>query len=818
MPATKKPSSAKKRAAAPRKPAGKSAGRKSAANAKSPEELLRSKEIIGIIFIAAALVLLTGCLIAPEPEAADTGVIGVVSLGLLIALRFLAGNGAIALPLFLLAFGVLICLDRHNSGPKRRFAGLIICFFTLLALLHIGQQPAGFLDYMGAAAGGEGGGVIGALISFILYKTVGKVGAIIFLAALAVIGLLLALQTTLGRIFSTTGGAVKKVSDTIAQSGKVQPEQAELPPIIGIGADKTAATPIEVRYVPEKKDAPIIGVSESAAAPAPVAIAEPPHNEFVRVYLPNISDSAEDKTAAAKAALAAEAESAARAARAAAAAKRRQNAAARSDQPQPAEPALTQTAEGEYQLPPPELIAPGVNVKNPRLNKAITDNIGVLEQTLESFGVKATVTQVVAGPAVTRYELQPAPGVKVSRITNLADDIALSLAAQGVRIEAPIPGKSAIGIEVARKETDTVFFREMIDSQEFRNSAGKLSFALGKNIGGSYVIGDLVKMPHLLIAGATGSGKSICINSIICSILYKAKPDEVKLLLIDPKKVEMTYYATLPHLVAPVVNDSKKAANALKWAVNEMENRYTLFAAGGVKDFEGYNNAQPESKLPQIVVVIDELSDLMLVARHDVEDSICRLTQMARAAGIHLVVATQRPSVDVITGLIKANIPSRIAFAVSSFMDSRTILDMGGAEKLLGKGDMLYAPIGVNKPMRIQGTYIAEADVEKLVAYCAAQAAPAFSQTAVAAAAGATNGVGGGRDEELDELFHDAAQLIIVSGQASTSYLQRRLAIGNPRAARLIDALESKGVVGGPNGSKPREVLMTIEEFEEMYG
>ena len=363
---------------------------------------------------------------------------------------------------------------------------------------------------------------------------------------------------------------------------------------------------------------------------------------------------------------------------------------------------LTNITAGDYTLPPNDLIKTGLKVKNPRMNKIITDNISVLEQALENFGVKATVTEVVAGPAVTRYELQPAPGVKVSRITSLADDIALSLAAHSVRIEAPIPGKSAIGIEVARQETDLVYFREMIDSDSFRDSDSKLSVALGKNIGGESVVADLTRMPHLLIAGTTGSGKSICLNTIICSILYKAKPDEVKLMLVDPKKVELTNYIQLPHLIAPVINDSKKAANALKWVVNEMESRYSIFAGKGVKDIDGYSEACPDDPMCKIVVIIDELADLMLVARHDVEDSICRLAQLARAAGIHLVVATQRPSVDVITGLIKANIPSRIAFTVSSPVDSRTILDTGGAEKLQGKGDMLFDPVGNNKPMRIQ--------------------------------------------------------------------------------------------------------------------
>ncbi len=470
----------------------------------------------------------------------------------------------------------------------------------------------------------------------------------------------------------------------------------------------------------------------------------------------------------------------------------------------------------DYQLPPIELLANVVKVRNPNLNKDIADSIALLEKTLHDFGVKAAVTQVVAGPAVTRYELQPAAGVKVAKITSLSDDIALALAATGVRIEAPIPGKSAIGIEIARSQIDIVHFKELAESGNFKQNESKICFALGKNISGEAVVGDLSKMPHLLIAGSTGSGKSSCLNSIMCSILFKAKPDEVKLMLVDPKKVEMTYYEDLPHLAAPVVTDSKKAANMLKGVVTEMDNRYSLFAAERVKNFSGYNEKHPENKLPQIVVVIDELADLMLVAKNDVEQAICRIAQLARAAGIHLVVATQRPSVDVITGLIKANIPSRIAFAVSSYTDSRTILDTSGAEKLLGRGDMLYSPVGANKPIRIQGSFVDENDIANLVEYCKAQAKPQFSQQLTEAAVSVEKPIE--RSETLDELFYEAGEIIIMSGQASTSFLQRRLAIGNPRAARLVDALAEKGVVGGPKGAKPRDILMTMAEFEEIFG
>ncbi len=471
-------------------------------------------------------------------------------------------------------------------------------------------------------------------------------------------------------------------------------------------------------------------------------------------------------------------------------------------------------AERPYVLPSPELLTAGINTKSPRMNAIITENIGKLEQTLKNFGISAKVTQVVAGPAVVRYELQPAPGVKVSKIVNLSDDIALGLAATQVRIEAPVPGKSVVGIEVPKGEITTVYFRDVIESENFQKAKSKISVGFGKDISGDCLVGDLAKMPHLMIAGATGSGKSVCINTLICSILYKATPKEVKFLLVDPKKVELSQYAGLPHLIAPVVTDPKKAAAALKWVVNEMENRYSLFAGNMVKDFERYNELHPEAPLPQIVVLIDELADLMMVAARDVEDAICRLAQMARAAGIHLVIATQRPSVDVITGLIKANIPSRIAFAVSSQIDSRTILDMAGAERLLGKGDMLYYPAGMAKPLRVQGAIIFEDDIQNLVAYCKNQCKPEYLDPVVDVTSHAIEE----KVEDTDPLFMEAVRLVLTAGQASTSFLQRRMRIGNPRAGRLIDIMEQNGIVGPSEGAKARNILMTLEDFEERFG
>ncbi|ABZ84870.1 ftsk/spoiiie family protein [Heliomicrobium modesticaldum Ice1] len=474
----------------------------------------------------------------------------------------------------------------------------------------------------------------------------------------------------------------------------------------------------------------------------------------------------------------------------------------------------------EYTLPPLSLLHRSLRVKSPRLDHDITENVRILEETLNNFGVRVKVTQVNRGPAITRYEVQPAPGVKVSKITNLADDIALSLAAGAVRIEAPIPGKAAVGIEVPNKEVTAVTFREVLETNEFQQAASKLTIALGKDIAGAPVVTELNRMPHLLIAGATGAGKSVCMNALISSILFKAKPNEVKFLMIDPKMVELTQYNGIPHMIAPVVTDAKKAATALKWIVNEMENRYELFAASGVKDITRYNQFKaidnpdgPQPALPYVVVLIDELADLMMVAAVDVEDAICRLAQMARAAGIHLVIATQRPSVDVITGIIKANVPSRIAFAVSSQIDSRTILDQAGAEKLLGRGDMLFSPVGSNKPLRVQGCYVSDKEVETVVEFLKTQGLPEYQEGVIKAQEQAE-----APEEDDDELFVDAVRVLLDSGQASISMLQRRLRVGYARAARLIDIMEQRGIVGGYEGSKPREILISKVQFEAKYG
>ncbi|TCZ80020.1 DNA translocase FtsK [Paenibacillus albiflavus] len=440
-------------------------------------------------------------------------------------------------------------------------------------------------------------------------------------------------------------------------------------------------------------------------------------------------------------------------------------------------------------------------------------NAKKLEATLESFGVRAKVLEVVHGPAVTRYEIQPDVGVKVSRIVSLTDDIALALAAKDIRMEAPIPGKSAIGIEVPNMEVSIVTLREVMETSAFQDASSRLTVTLGRDISGQPIVGNLAKMPHLLVAGATGSGKSVCINGIITSILYKAKPNEVKFMMIDPKMVELNVYNGIPHLLAPVVTDPRRASLALKKIVSEMERRYELFSKSSTRNIEGYNALLTENgteePLPYIVVIVDELADLMMVAAHDVEDAICRLAQMARAAGIHLIIATQRPSVDVITGVIKANIPSRIAFGVSSQVDSRTILDMVGAEKLLGRGDMLYLPVGASKPIRVQGAFLSDHEVEAVVSFVSSQEKAEYQEEMVPEIEDTPDNV----DEHEDELFDQAVQIVLEAKQASVSLLQRRMRIGYTRAARLIDYMESKGIIGPYEGSKPREVLMSMEQF-----
>lgn len=478
-----------------------------------------------------------------------------------------------------------------------------------------------------------------------------------------------------------------------------------------------------------------------------------------------------------------------------------------------------------YEYPPIELLSKPDKKKLKGGAKALTDTATKLQKTLYSFGVSAKVENVSVGPAITRYELKPAEGVRVSKIANLADDIALNLAAETIRIEAPIPGKQAVGIEVPNKEKEAVHLREVLESEEFQNNKSKLTVALGKDVAGNIQLADIAKMPHVLIAGSTGSGKSVCINTIISSIIYNAKPSEVKMVMVDPKVVELSVYNGIPHLLIPVVTDPKKAAGALAWAVQEMDNRYNLFAAKGVRDIKGYNKAiekeEEQGTLPQIVIIVDELADLMMVAAKDVEEAICRLAQKARAAGMHLVIATQRPSVDVITGLIKANVPSRIAFAVSSQVDSRTILDSVGAEKLLGKGDMLFFPTGFPKPVRVQGAFVSDEEVEKIVGFVKQNGTANYSEDILETIENSNKTEKEltqeqAEDDETDPFLMDAIDAVVEQGTASTSFIQRKFKVGYARAGRIIDQMEERGIISGYQGSKPREVLMSKERLDEL--
>ena len=477
---------------------------------------------------------------------------------------------------------------------------------------------------------------------------------------------------------------------------------------------------------------------------------------------------------------------------------------------------IHRTYDRPYHFPSLDILAKGKGSQNN--GEEVAQNAMMLENVLSNFGITAKVVNATQGPTVTRYEIEPAPGVKVSRIVNLTDDIALNLAAQHIRMEAPIPGKSAIGIEVPNKTTEAVHLRDVLDCSDFKDARGGIPVGLGKDIAGKPVITDLAKMPHLLVAGTTGSGKSVCVNTLISSILFSRKPEEVKLLLIDPKMVELSIYNGIPHLMAPVVTDMKKAAAVLRWAVREMEARYKAFAASGKRDIKSYNEAHPKAAMPLIVLIIDELADLMMTAPDDIEESISRLAQMARAAGIHMVLATQRPSVNVITGSIKANVPSRISFAVGSQIDSRTILDMAGAEKLLGKGDMLFAPIGANKPIRVQGAFISDDEVEHLVEFVKAQREPEYDDTVTQEAEKETEKESSEENDIYrDELLERAVNLVMESGQASVSMLQRRFRIGYTRAARLVDTMEDLKIVGPSMGSKAREILMSPEQAKARY-
>ncbi|QGG48244.1 FtsK/SpoIIIE family DNA translocase [Heliorestis convoluta] len=797
-------------------------------------------EIVGLLILAFAVFSIISLFtVSTDPLFVPSAGSGAVGQFIVAMLSVVAGNGKILIPLFLAYAGVKVMLERARANIiNKRTIAFSIAYVMLLTFLHL-QISGGLSDWQ-AALQGQGGGIIGASVVIILKTLFGTLGTYVVLTTLILASILLAFDLSLVRIikkmllrinksFRNSKGSLSKFlftvveeeeklprnrskkksrRKTIEEQEKKEEHEPEKSLIIIDHRDQEKAwreeatgltSSITGRNEPKNTDVEAYS-SEDTSWREPLPLFDHRETEQLALGLPDESDLLQDKIEEKQ--------------------EKRQEETLRTVDVLSVEREDRIEAAPAYQLPPLTLLNRALRLKSSRLNQDITEKVRVLEETLENFGVRVKVTQVSRGPSITRYEIQPAPGIKVSKIMNLADDIALSMASGSVRIEAPIPGKAAVGIEVPNKEISPVTFREVLEGGEYQQSSSKLTIALGKDIAGTPIVSELNRMPHLLIAGATGAGKSVCMNSLICSILFKAKPTEVKFLMVDPKMVELTQYNGIPHLIAPVVTDAKKAASTLKWIVNEMENRYELFASTGVKEISRYNQMKalenPDSTqpaLPYIVVLIDELADLMMVAAVDVEDAICRLAQMARAAGIHLVVATQRPSVDVITGIIKANIPSRIAFAVSSQTDSRTILDQAGAEKLLGRGDMLFSPVGANKPMRVQGCYVSDKEVEDLVEYLKKQGLPEYQEGIIKVQEQQESIV-----EEEDELFLQAVQVLLENGQASISMLQRRLRIGYARAARLIDMMEQQGIVGGYEGSKPREILISKAQFESRYG
>ena len=674
-----------------------------------------------------------------------TGLLGVFVVKQ--ALRSVIGVGIHVLPLFVALYGVIMLLRHEVKELAVRLSGMLVIFLVFIAVAQF-SAPAYYADEAPYSLVAGAGGAIGYAIKFSLEKTVGLEGSYVLLASFTLIGLLLIFNITVQTLISLLLGLFKV-------------QKVEAP-------KKAAASPLPLVMPPAPKEV-------IPAPPVPVMIMTEPEPEPEPRPKPVI------------------------------------------DFPFPSAADLPHNLYAKYKLPPLDLLEePTAREKQQadKLKETTEMRKKLLEEALRNFGIGARVVSIFQGPAVTRYELQPEPGVKISRIANLADDIALNLAAQGVRIEAPVPGKSVVGIEVPNATVVPVRLKEIARTNEFHSNASKLLFAIGKDLAGEPIYGDLGKMPHLLIAGTTGSGKSVCINSLIISLLLRARPDEVKMLMIDPKMVELSVYDGIAHLLAPVVTDPRLASATLKvWVIKEMERRYKLFHESQTRNIQAYNHKAGEGeRLPLIVVIVDELADLMMVAANEVETSICRIAQMARATGIHLVIATQRPSVDVITGLIKANIPSRIAFAVATQIDSRVILDTAGAEKLLGRGDMLYNPIGAMKPTRAQGSFVTDKEAEKIIKFVKEQAEPEYLEEIVGIKAidfgrDAGNGereTGGGKDS----LFADVAALVVESGQASTSYVQRKFRIGYNRAARLMDELEEAGIVSKPEGElKTRRVL-----------
>lgn len=735
---------------------------------------------------------------------------------------------------FLLGFvAVLFAMDKIGGSMNAKVIEsgiLVILVGAAVDIFSKHNDALTFWQHLTAAykSGShlKSGGFLGALVGHPLYLAFGKTGAAITAILLIFVFLMIITGTTLMSLFRTMARPVKSISEQAenAYQARLERESEEAQSGKQLKVIKGFNVDIPVDDIPEKRNIPKTSLDEKQRKVVSAYYGETPESEPEKPAVPEPEEKADD--------IKPEIETALKAAKNEAEAEKRDIPPEKAAEPtKPAEFSVPEKdaepkTEG-YSYPPLSLLNKSKATDTAALSAELDHTAEHLVETLKSFGVETRIVDISRGPTVTRYELQPCAGVKISKITNLADDIALNLATAGVRIEAPIPNKAAVGIEVPNKASAVVGVRGILESPAFINAKSKLTVALGRDIGGNVVVTDIAKMPHGLIAGATGSGKSVCINSIIISLLYKATPDEVKLLMIDPKVVELGIYNGIPHLLVPVVTDPRKAAGALGWSVTEMERRYKMFADRGVRDLAGYNKfvenlGDPEvQKMPHIVIIIDELADLMMTAPNEVEDSINRIAAKARAAGMHLIIATQRPSVDVVTGVIKANIPTRIAFAVSSQIDSRTILDSAGAEKLLGRGDMLFSPVGSTKPNRIQGCFVSDEEVEAVVDYIKSDHTVDYDDDVMVeierqAAIEKKQKTGLPEDgPEGDPMLDEAIRVVVENGMASTSLLQRKLKLGYARAARIVDEMEQRGVVGPYEGSKPRKVLISKEQLLE---
>ena len=762
--------------------------------------------------IAAIIMLVVGIFLA---IAMHTHLAGIIGEGINSFLKGVFGLGGFVLPYFLIIFSAMM-FAKVSKPFKGRTVIFLIIIFLMIDILNAGRFVADF-DISATSIGEvyhngtllRSGGVAGMYLGYLVAKGVGIPGLYLFSFAVIIIFLLLTVNTPISR-------AYEKAKERKAAKKERAAKRAEmLQDVEAEEIDKIDES--QVDFLEYLKAAPEDRKRDNISKKNKKHILDLLKNDDKYGLKDSRTNKNDNKESDLKDYIPVAAVTAAAVAVSG-------NSDNTVDKDKTSKEASVETIEIEdfktsasgYTLPPVELLKQG-KTSSKKSSENLAENARLLEETLKSFNVEAKVVNVTKGSSVTRYEIQPAIGVKVSRIVSLSDDIALNLRARSIRIEAPIPGKAAVGIEVENETRETVTIREMIDSREFKREASKLAFAVGKDISGRPVVADLAKMPHLLIAGATGSGKSVCINTIIASILYRATPDEVRLIMVDPKMVELGNYNGIPHLLIPVVTDPNKAAAALNWAVAEMTNRYKKFAENNVRDLKSYNALMKREKkseeiMPQIVIIIDELADLMMVASSQVEQAISRLTQLARAAGMHLIVATQRPSVDVVTGLIKANIPSRIAFMVSSQIDSRTIIDMAGAEKLVGNGDMLYKPQDIDKPLRIQGPYISDDEVMNLIRFVKSQVEDENYDSEIAETIEKGDVSVASNDQE-DELMDEAIMTVIDAGQASVSMLQRKFRIGYNRAARIIEDMQSLGVIGPPDGSRPRSVLWSIEDY-----